>query len=65
MEAEELQRATMAAQQDRKQARARLTRERRLAGSQAARRELAQDFSAVNATERRRAAVPAPITPPS
>lgn len=55
MEAEELARATEAARQTKRQAAARRTRETRLKGSPAARRELAQDYAAVNEKERRRA----------
>lgn len=60
MEAEELARAELNAAQARRQVQARRARERALAGSETARRELAADYAAVNAVERRRAK---PVTP--
>lgn len=56
MEAQELARAKLSAQQTKRQKAARRNRERRLTGSRAARQALAQDFSAVSEAERHRAA---------
>jgi len=55
MEAAELARARLAAQQTVRQGKARRARERRLTGSPAARKDLAQDYAAVNPREARRA----------
>lgn len=54
MEAEELARAKLSAQQTARQATARRNRERRLSGSTAARRALAADYAPVNDRERAR-----------
>lgn len=55
MEAEELARARMAAEQAPRQARARRARENAMKGDVAARLALAADFAAVNDKERARA----------
>lgn len=55
MEAEELAKAKLSARQTKTQRQARRARERRLKGDPGARRELAQDYAAVNEKERRRA----------
>jgi len=55
MEAEELARAQEAARQTTRQAQARRARERAMAGSTVARKELAADYAAVSEKERRRA----------
>lgn len=55
MEAEELERARLAAAQDPRQARARRSRENALRGDQAARQDLAKDYAAVSEKERARA----------
>lgn len=60
MEAAELARAQEARRQAIRQANARRARERALRGSEAARRELAKDYAAVNARERARAERPTP-----
>ena len=55
MEAEELARAQLSASQTKRQASARRSRERRLKGSPAARKALAQDYAPVSQKERFRA----------
>jgi len=55
MEAAELAKAKAAASQGKTLARNRRARERRMRGNPAARKELAQDYAAVNEKERRRA----------
>lgn len=55
MEAEELERARLAAEQDRRQVQARRSRENALKGNATAREDLAKDYAAVNAKERARA----------
>lgn len=62
MEAAERQRAALSVAQTRRQASARRDREHRLAGSTAARRELAEDFAALTRTGR--AVLPVSQVPP-
>lgn len=55
MEADELARAQASVVAERNQKAARRSREAKLKGNPAARRDLAKDYAAVNAKERRRA----------